>query len=313
MRLEQLEGLLAVTRTGSIRRACEELHISQPALSESLRALETELGVTLLERRRDGARISADGQDLLPFMAEVLESVQRLRARAAGSQLIPRLVRLGTVHAGTAALVGGALERLRHEQSQTQVELVTATHDEVQQLLQDGRIDLALVNVLAADDLPPDLASVPLLRGRAVACLSPDHPLAGQREITVEQLFDGEFIAMRAGFVMHRLAHRLLAGREVPFAYTADGAELGKLLAAQGLGVTLLPDYSVLGDPLHASGSLVTVPVQHTDVGVSMVLQHRRGRMAPAVHELQVALRRAAREFAVRHRDRPESEVPRAG
>ena len=52
MRIEQLEYLLAVTRHGSLRRASEKLHISQPSLSEALSKLERELGVTLLDRRR---------------------------------------------------------------------------------------------------------------------------------------------------------------------------------------------------------------------------------------------------------------------
>src|SRR4051812_12359219 len=66
VRLEQLEYLAAVTRHGSLRRASEELHVSQPALSESLRNLERELGVTLLDRRRTGARINTQGRELLP-------------------------------------------------------------------------------------------------------------------------------------------------------------------------------------------------------------------------------------------------------
>ena len=49
MRIEQLEYLAAVARLGSFRRAAEELHISQPALSGSVRSLERELGVDLLD------------------------------------------------------------------------------------------------------------------------------------------------------------------------------------------------------------------------------------------------------------------------
>ena len=61
MRIEQLEYLAAVTQHGSLRRASERLHVSQPALSESVTKLERELRVTLLDRRRSGARISRRG------------------------------------------------------------------------------------------------------------------------------------------------------------------------------------------------------------------------------------------------------------
>ena len=88
MRIEQLEYIAAVTQHGSLRRASERLHISQPALSEAVSKLERELGVTLLDRRRSGARISRRGRELQQHMVEVLEAVDALRT-AAGDQAAP--------------------------------------------------------------------------------------------------------------------------------------------------------------------------------------------------------------------------------
>ena len=97
MRIEQLEYVAAVTEHGSLRRASEALHISQPALSEAVTKLERELGLTLIDRRRSGSRISRQGLDLLQHMSEVLESVDRLR-QAAGDQAVRvRELRIGTV------------------------------------------------------------------------------------------------------------------------------------------------------------------------------------------------------------------------
>ncbi|MBO0840325.1 MAG: LysR family transcriptional regulator, partial [Sciscionella sp.] len=62
MRIEQLEYIHAVTRLGSFRRAAEQLHLSQPALSETVRNLERELGVDILDRKRSGARVSDAGR-----------------------------------------------------------------------------------------------------------------------------------------------------------------------------------------------------------------------------------------------------------
>src|SRR6476620_4810910 len=82
VRIEQLEYLAAVTRHGSLRRASESLHLSQPALSEAISKLERELGVTLLDRRRTGARISRQGRDLQQYMVAGLEAVDALRTAA---------------------------------------------------------------------------------------------------------------------------------------------------------------------------------------------------------------------------------------
>src|SRR5580698_3762734 len=99
MRIEQLEYVAAVTRLGSLRRAAEELHISQPALSETIRNLERELRVTLLDRKRSGATVSADGRELLPYIMGVLESVDRLHRAADQQHQSKRMVRVGTVNA----------------------------------------------------------------------------------------------------------------------------------------------------------------------------------------------------------------------
>lgn len=84
MRIEQLEYVAAVTRYGSLRRASERLHVSQPALSEAISKLERELDVQLLERRHDGARITLRGKELLEHMMGVLDAVDRLQSAAGG-------------------------------------------------------------------------------------------------------------------------------------------------------------------------------------------------------------------------------------
>ena len=123
MRIEQLEYVAAVSRHGSLRRASEQLHVSQPALSEAIRNLERELGVTLLDRHRSGAKISLAGRELLQPMADVLESVARLCA-AAGDQLATRrLLRIGTVNAGTATLVLPAVRAFQDKHPASTVEI----------------------------------------------------------------------------------------------------------------------------------------------------------------------------------------------
>ncbi len=82
---------------------------------------------------------------------------------------------------------------------------------------------------------------------------------------------------MRAGYVMHRYVLRLLDGREPTFSYfPADGAEMGKLMVAAGLGIAVLPDYSVVGDPLERSGEITYRPISDDVTNVLLVLQRRR-------------------------------------
>lgn len=99
----------------------------------------------------------------------------------------------------------------------------------------------------------------------------------------------------RAGYVMHRYAHRFFGGTAPNFAYSADGAELGKLLVAEGLGATLLPDFSVAGDPLERAGLITLRPLADETTRVLLVLQRRRGDAAPrAIRVLSDTLRTQA-------------------
>jgi DNA-binding transcriptional LysR family regulator len=286
---------------GSLRRASERLHVSQPALSEAVGKLERELGVTLLDRHRSGSRISATGRDLLGGMSDVLDAVDRLRAAAGHHRGTPRAVRVGTVTTGSSAVVAPAVHAFQDARPATAVEVLDLQQSEIHQGVTDGALDLGLVNVLAGDDLPVGLASTLLLHGSPVVVLPVGHRLASRDRVDIADLRGERFIGMRAGYLMHRVAERLFGPEPPTTTYSADGAAMGKLLVADGLGVTLLPDYSVVGDPLERAGLITSRPLSCETATVSLVLLERRHRTAaPPVRELREALVERARAYAAR-------------
>lgn len=298
VRIEQLEYIAAVTRLGSLRRAADELHLSQPALSETVRNLERELGVDLLERKRSGAKISDEGRELLPHIMSVLDAVDRLRGAAGDQHRISRMVRLGTVNTATVPLVIPTVREFRAAHPVTQVELVGAQQSEIHRGLLEGAFDLGLVNYLAGDDLPPGFETTELLRGRPVVCVRPDSPLAALDTVDADSLLAEPLVVMRSGYVMHRFLHRLLGGRTPSFSYSTDGAEMGKLMVAEGLGATVLPDFSVLGDPLERRGVITVRPLAGDATEVLLVLERRDSGSVPrAVRDLHELFVRNARAY----------------
>ncbi|CAM5735956.1 LysR family transcriptional regulator OS=Streptomyces alboniger OX=132473 GN=CP975_03425 PE=3 SV=1 [Streptomyces alboniger] len=298
VRTEQLEYIAAVTRLGSLRRAAEELRLSQPALSETVRNLERELGVDLLERKRSGATMSAEGRELLPYIVRVLEAVDRLRVAAGEQHRISRMVRVGTVNAATVPLLVPAVRDFRAVRPVTQVEVVGAQQTEIHRALSEGGFDLGLVNHLDGDDVPAGFESTRLLHGRPVVCVRPDSPLASRPAVTVDDLLTEPLIAMRSGYVMHRYVHRLLDGRTPSFSYSTDGAEMGKLMVAEGLGATVLPDFSVAGDPLERLGTITYRPIADDTTRVLLMLQRRKAESVPqAAQDLYDVFVRRARQL----------------
>jgi len=282
MRSQQLEYLAAIARTGSFRRAADELHISQPALSSSVRNLERELGVDILERGRSGTRVSDEGRELLPHIVDAIEAIDRLRGAARKQHRVRRVLRLGTTNAGTVPLLTTTIAQFRTLHPQTQVEVVGAQQAAIQDGLRAGSFDLGLAPCLEGDDLSPEFEADVLVRGRAVVCVRSDSPLTARSSVGVEELLSEPMIMMRSGYLMHRYVHRLLRGQSPDIVYTTDGAEMGKLMVAEGLGVTVLPDFSVTGDPLVRQGLITWRPLRD-DTEVRLMLERRRSVRHPDV------------------------------
>jgi DNA-binding transcriptional LysR family regulator len=287
MRTEQLEYIAAVARLGSFRRAAEELHMSQPALSESVRGLEKELGA-----------------DLLPHILTVLDALDRLRQAAGDLHRSIGMVRVGTVNTATVPLVTPAIKEFRDTHPDTQVEIVGAQQADIHRALLEGSIHLGLVNYLEGDDEPPELETTRLLSGHPVVCMRPDSPLAARDAVTVADLRSEPLIVMRSGYLMHRYVHRLLRHQIPAFSYSTDGAEMGKIMVAEGLGLTILPDFSLMGDPLEQRGVITWRPLADDTTEVHLVIQ-RLGSGSPprAVKDLHDIFAARARAFSSR---RPE-------
>lgn len=297
MRIEQLEYIEAVTRYGSLRRTSEHLHISQPALSESISRLERDLGVVLLERRRSGVRISRRGRELLTHMTEAIEAVRRLREAASAEEGSTRVIQVGTVQAGGSTLMVPALRALRADSPQVTVELRNLQQQEIYTELAEGSLDLGLVNLLEGDDTPPDLVRTDLIHGAPVVVLGADHPLRSEDRITRDQLREQPLIVMRTGYLMHRFVHRWLEGDVGSVCYVADGAELGMAMAAEGLGITVLPDFTVHGHPLARTGAVAYLPLAESPPTVTLVSLQRPGGGPRAVRDLETTLVRRARDY----------------
>jgi DNA-binding transcriptional LysR family regulator len=192
-------------------------------------------------------------------------------------------VRVGTVNAATAPLLTTVMREFRARHLETEVQAVSAQGGAIQTGLREGSLDLGLLNYLEGDDLPPDLDSTLLLRGTPVVVMHPDSPLAATGAVSVEALLAEPMILMRAGYLMHRYIHRLLVplGQAPAISYSADGAEMGKVMAAEGLGACVLPSYSVVGDPLVRHGAIVWRPLDGDATEIQMVLLRRRSGVQP--------------------------------
>jgi DNA-binding transcriptional LysR family regulator len=96
---------------------------------------------------------------------------------------------------------------------------------------------------------------------------------------------------------MHRFLHRLLQDEVPAFSCSADGPEMGKLMVAEGLGITVLPDFSVIGDPLEQRGAITWRPLADDSTSIQLVMLRARSgspsRAAQDLHQIFVERARA--------------------
>ncbi|MEM6755706.1 MAG: LysR family transcriptional regulator [Planctomycetota bacterium] len=146
MELQHLKAFVQVADHGSITRAAEALHSSQPAISAQLKALEGEFGVALFRRTARGMTLTGEGASLLPRARQALsEAAGLLRdaRRLAGDAL--GTLRVGVIHCGFDLRIPAISERVVAAFPEIEIEIVSGNSGGLLRQLIDDRIDVAFV------------------------------------------------------------------------------------------------------------------------------------------------------------------------
>ncbi len=163
MDIHQLKTFVAVAREGSITRASEVLHLSQPAVSAHIKAIEDALGLSLFERTARGMSLTRDGQRLLDKAEQTLGAHRELMAEATRIKgHVTGKLRLGagsnSNDGATGALVTGLAERF----AEVEVALAHGTSREVLAGLRNGSLDAVFYNEPGEPE--PDLTTLEVAR-----------------------------------------------------------------------------------------------------------------------------------------------------
>ena len=161
MELYQLRSFAAVAESGHLTRAADRLHISQPALSAQIKALEDELGVPLFERLPSGMVLTPAGRSLLPEAQKVVAAAQVLRSHASAFKgEVAGRVSVGTVSDPDFIRVGDLLAQAVETFPLLEIELHHVVTGEAFEKVRDGELDASFYYGSLAT---PAVASLPLL------------------------------------------------------------------------------------------------------------------------------------------------------
>jgi DNA-binding transcriptional LysR family regulator len=257
------------------------VHISQSALSTSIRSLERELGSPLFTRTTRRVELTEAGRTLLDEARRTLaaatsaqDAVLALRGLLRGSLAV------GGIPTPVSLDQAALLAQFRARYPAVDICYVRDTSMALIPEVEASRLDVAFVSL--PDRLPDQVRAVPLSTQPMMLVCRPDHPLANQERVTLEQLADQEFVGAPKGSVSHEAVDRVFAqaGRErrVPF-------EVNEILAimdfiAHGLGVSLVQEKLATSRP-----DLRAIPLAGIDLTwtlAAIVSRHRATAAARA-------------------------------
>lgn len=194
MDVKDLKYYVTVVEAGSFSSASRLLHVTQPALSWSIKQLEEELGIQLLERYNHGIEMTPSGQILYEGSKEVLENFARLeRSLKTETELYRREIRFGLTTLSSINYMD-AFECFRKKYKQYDLIFVQRGSKEIQSMLIQGEIDMALISQPVY--FPKLETNANYLKGYYYdvgVVVSHRNPLFNRTELTLEDLKDCEF------------------------------------------------------------------------------------------------------------------------
>ena len=245
MNLRDLTYLVALADHKHFGRAAEACFVSQPTLSTQIKKLEDELGVALVERAPRKVMLTPAGREIASRARQIVAEVEQMREVARRS----RDPEAGTVRLGLFPTLGPYLlphvvPRIRARFPRLELRLVEEKSSEILADLRSGKLDCGLLALPLHDD---QLHAEFLFDEPFVLAVPESHPLAGRRDLSLDELASERLLLLEDGHCLRDQALDVcqLAGASEMSGFQATSLETLRQMVAANVGVTLLPALAV--------------------------------------------------------------------
>jgi DNA-binding transcriptional LysR family regulator len=228
-----------ILRTGKLRSAATQLHMSQSAASHALSSLESRLGSRLFLREREGLRPSESGERLCPLIEAALSSLDRIRAEAVGlTTLETGNLRIAAVPSLLGTILPPMLREYANRYPGVEMSVFEGTDDEVHAWTRSG---IAQVGFAA---LPVEGVEAEEIARDEWLALVPEKAFPGRTSITLRDLIRHRFLMSGGG--CERLISQIFASAGMAIAEPVMIKQMPTIhaMVAENLGVSLIPRLS---------------------------------------------------------------------
>lgn len=261
--VHRLRIFVFVARLGSFTRAAAVLHMTQPTISQQVAALESELGVHLIDRNTRKMRLTAAGEVLFSYGERLLRLAdEALAAVRDEAGLAKQQLKLGVGHTLATYILPDVLSRYRTYHSSYRVRLVVGNTGELLSKLSSGEIDIALVGSPAEH---PDVESKSFMRDHLVVIVSPQDEWADTESVTLQQIATRVLLTREPGSALYTTVSRLFGEDPLTSMETIllGETEAIKRSVELGLGVALIQKIAIQREV--QQGTLRTVALAGAD------------------------------------------------
>ena len=248
MEFRQLQHFVTIVETGSISAAARHLFLAQPAISASIKKLESELNMPLLHRRERGVSLTEAGHQFLLHAKQILQQAKDAKL---SMQAIEGLDQ-GEVEIGVPPMLGSyffppLIMAFKHQYPALGMNIIDTGTRRIRKKLLDGDLELGVV---ADHDLPPEFDSGKLIREEMVVCMAADHPLAEFEQIEYADFLKYELILFGKGYYHHSLIEKISQKeKESPkIAFTSNLLPLIKSIIRKGYAISPIWKVSIQDD-----------------------------------------------------------------
>ncbi len=264
--LQKYMALIKTVETGSFTHAAELLQYSQSGVSRMIGDLEAAWGIALLQRGRGGVQLTSAGQQLLPYIRQMVSAYETLRGQVSEwNGLRAGLIRIGTFSSVATHWLPHIICAFQKDYPNIEYELLLGDYSEIEAWIMEGRVDCGFLRLPAA----PELQTFFLEQDRLMAVVPEQHPLAACERIAPRALCDAPFLLLEKGETteVSELFARCCLKPRVQFTTFDDYAIMS--MVESGLGVSILPELILRRAPYRIAARPLDVPAWR-NIGIAL-------------------------------------------
>jgi DNA-binding transcriptional LysR family regulator len=246
MNESQIKLIVKISETGNFTKAGEELHMTQPAVSRAVAAIELELGTKLITRnRKNGVVFTNVGERVLIIFRNVLSELQKINELIAAEQgLKTGKVHIGAFPTACTRLIPKIIRTMEENHPGLEVKLSEGSVDQIKEWLHSKSIDVGII-------IPPnkDFDIIPLLKDQLIVVMHSKNPLYQKDIIGIPDLQNEEIILGRGGYELH--VHSLFKEYQLnpQVRFVVDHIDTALSMVQEGLGITITTKKNILSLP----------------------------------------------------------------